>query len=224
VKNAHERLGWLEFTRALKDTTVRIRLRVDRCIAEMTSNRSDGKLHLVSVIGGDSDVGAAWAAVVQNQVFKIEAPGFPTAAMSLGEKAECFRGSLNVPGCHRAVRHLVAISAEMAHTRLGGGIETDRTILAANDSNFMFYRLSERFGLPVVPEWAAWFGRELRRHRAITPLVGLGCSPVLVKGTKDKFLSWLSRGLEQSLIQFPHANGPVRWPVMTEFLARLPRE
>jgi hypothetical protein len=224
VKNAHERMGWLEFTRALKDTTVRVRLRVDRCIAEMAGRGSDGKLHLVSVIGGDSDVGAGWAAVVQNHVFKIEAPGLSAAAMSLGEKAECFRGGLNVPGCRRGVRHLVAVSAEMAQTRLGGGIETDRTILAANDSIFMFYRLSERFGLPVVRDWAAWFVRELRRHRAITPLAGLGCSPVLVKGTKDKFLRLLSRGLEQGIIQFPHANGPVRWPVMAEFLARLPGE
>ena len=38
MKNAHERFGWLEFTRALKDTTVRVRLRVDGCIAEVAEN------------------------------------------------------------------------------------------------------------------------------------------------------------------------------------------
>jgi hypothetical protein len=54
---------------------------------------------------------------------------------------------------------------------------------------FVLYRLSERFGLPVVPEWADWFMRDLKRRRAITPLVGLGCSPVLVSGIKAKFMS-----------------------------------
>ena len=76
MKNAHERFGWLEFMRAMKDTTVRVRLRLDRCIAEVAENGRDGKLHLLSVVGGESDVSAAWAAVHQNQVFKVEGPGF----------------------------------------------------------------------------------------------------------------------------------------------------
>ena len=54
---------------------------------------------------------------------------------------------------------------------------------------FVLYRLSERFGLPVVPEWADWFTRELKRRRAMSALAGIGCSPVLVSGTKAKFLS-----------------------------------
>lgn len=70
MENAHERFGWLEFTRTLKDTTVRIRLRLDRMVAEVTSNGREGKFHLLSVIGGDSDVGAVWAAVQQNRCSK----------------------------------------------------------------------------------------------------------------------------------------------------------
>ena len=38
MKNAHERFGWLEFTRVMKDTTARVRVRLDRCIAEPTEN------------------------------------------------------------------------------------------------------------------------------------------------------------------------------------------
>ena len=92
MKNAHERFGWLEFTRAMQDTTVRVRLRLDRCIAEVAENGRDGKFHLLSVVGGESDVSAAWAAVHQNQVFKVEGPDFAPLDLSLGEKAECFRG------------------------------------------------------------------------------------------------------------------------------------
>ena len=221
MKNAHERFGWLEFTKALKDTTVRVRLRLDRCIAEIEENEREGRVHLISVIGGDSDVGAAWAAVNQNEIFRIEGPAFMPAELSLGERSECFRGGLSLAGRRRAVRHLVAVSAEMAETRLGGATESRRTILSDDDPLFVLYRLSERFGLPVVPEWAPWFMSELKRRRAIRPLAGIGCSPVLVTGTKDRFLSWLSRGLRRGLIQFPAANGPVRWPVITGFLERL---
>jgi hypothetical protein len=220
VKNAHERFGWLEFTRALKDTTARVRLRLDRSIAEVAENGREGKFHLLSVVGGDSDVGAAWAAVQQNQVFKVEGPNFTPVELNLGEKAECYRGSLNLSGSHRALRHLVAVSAEMAQTRLGGGVESRRTVLAEADPVFVLYRLSERFGLPVVPEWADWFMQELKRHRAITPLEGLGCSPVLVVGTKARFLTWISRGLKGGAIEFPAANGPVHWPAMAGFLNR----
>jgi hypothetical protein len=220
VKNAHERFAWLEFTRVLKDTTVRVRLRLDRCIAEVKENSREGKFHLLSVVGGESDIGAAWAAVHENQVFKVEGPDSVPVELSLGEKAECYRGSLSLPSRRRAVRHLVAVSAEMAETRLGGGMESRRTILSDDHPVFVLYRLSERFGLPVVPEWATWFMSELKRRRAIKSLAGFRCSPVLVVGTKDRYLSWISRGLRRGAIQFPAANGPIRWPTMAGFLSR----
>jgi hypothetical protein len=220
MKNAHERFGWLEFTRALKDTTVRVRLRLDRCIAEVAENGHNGKFHLLSVVGGESDVSAAWAAVQQNQVFKVEGADFAEAELSLGEKAESYRGSLSLRGRRRPVRHLAAVSAEMAQTRLGGAVESNRTILSDDDPVFVLYRLSERFGLPVVPEWADWFTRELKRRMAMMPLAGIGCSPVLVSGTKTKFMNWISRGLRRGLIEFPESNGPIRWPAMAGFLGR----
>jgi hypothetical protein len=222
VKNAHERLGWLEFTRVLKDTTARVRLRLDRCIAENDQDESSGKLHLISVLGGESDVGAAWAAVQENTVFSIEAAEFGAVSLGLGEGAECFRGSLNVGGRRRAVRHLVAVSAEMAATRLGGGLASERTILSGDDPVFVLYRLAERFGLPVVPEWAGWVARELRRRRSIRPLMGVGCKPVLITGTKERFLDWISRGVKRGMICFPEKNGPIRWSALPTFLTRTP--
>jgi hypothetical protein len=221
VENSHERLGWLEFTRLLKDATVRVRLRLDRMIAEVARNGREGKFHLLSVIGGDSDVGAAWAAVQQNPVFMVTAPQLDAAlAFSLGEKAECFRGSISVPGLKRPVRHLLAISAELASTRLGAATVSNRTILCDDDPVFVLYRLSERFGLPVVPEWAEWFAAELRRRKAITALAGVGCAPVLVSGTKDKFLTWITHGLRRGMIKFPEAHGPLRWPQTEDFFTR----
>lgn len=220
MKNAHERLGSLAFSRELKDSAVRVQLHLDRLIAEMEENGPGGKLHLLSVVGGESDVGAAWAAALSNQLFSIEGPDFGPSFLELGEKAECFRGGLNVSGRRRAVRHLVAVSAELAGTRLGGGATSERTILSDNDPVFVLYRLSERFGLPVVPQWAGWFSRELKRRRAITPLAGIGCNPVLITGTKDRFLTWFSQGLKRGAIHFPESNGPIQWPSTPTFLVR----
>ena len=215
MKNAHERFGVLEYTKRMKDTTTRIRLRVDRFIGEVENDRNC-KAHLVSVLGGDSDVGAIWAAVVEQNHFTVQGPGIDPLTMTLGEGAQCFRGTISIAG-RKSIRHLVAISAELAKTRPGADPQGRRTILCDNDPTFVLYRVAQRFGLPVVPEWAGWFKEEITRHSVINPLVGLGCSPVLVKGTKKLFLKWIGRALKQKRIEFPGNNGPVRWSLSQSF-------
>jgi len=215
MKNAHERFGVLEYTKRMKDTTTRIRLRVDRFVGEVNTEGTC-KGHLISVLGGDSDVGAIWAAVVEQNHFTVEAPGAKPLMITLGEGAQCFRGTINVGG-RRPIRHLVAISAELAKTRPGMDPEGRRTILCDNDPTFVLYRISQRFGLPVVPDWAEWFAEELERRGAIKPLLGLGCSPMLVSGTKKMFLKWIGKALRQKRIRFPEGNGPVRWSLSSSF-------
>jgi hypothetical protein len=215
MKNAHERFGVLEYTKRMKDTTTRVRLRLDRFIGEVDIE-GNGKAHLISVLGGDSDVGAIWAAVIEQGQFTVEAPESDPLTASLGEDAQCFRGTITIAG-RKPIRHLVAISAELAKTRPGMDPEGKRTILCDDDPTFMLYRIAQRFGLPVVPEWAGWFNEELGRHGAIRPLVGVGCSPVLVSGTKKLFLKWIGRVLRQRRIRFPEGNGPVCWSLATPF-------
>ena len=215
MKNAHERFGALEYTKRMKDTTTRIRVRLDRFIGELGDGR-DGKAHLISVLGGDSDIGAIWAAVVEQNLFTVEAPGIESFAATLGEDAQCFRGTITIAG-RKPIRHLVAISAELAKTRPGVDPGGRRTILCDNDPTFVLYRISQRFGLPVAPEWADWFNEELTRRGAIKPLIGLGCSPVLVSGTKKLFLKWIRSALRQKRIQVPDSNGPVRWSLANSF-------
>ena len=147
MKNAHERFGVLEYTKRMKDTTTRIRVRLDRFIGEIEHDQN-GKAHLISVLGGDSDVGAIWAAVIEQNLFTVEAPGIDSITVSLGEGAQCFRGTINIAG-RRPVRHLVAISTELAKTRPGADPQGRRTILCDNDPTFVLYRLTQRYGLPV---------------------------------------------------------------------------
>jgi hypothetical protein len=219
MKNAHERFGVLEYTKRMKDTTTRIRLRLDRFIGEVDDARN-GKAHLISVLGTDSDVGAIWAAVIEQNLFTAEAPGIEPVTATLGEDAQCFRGTINIAG-RKPIRHLVAISAELAKTRPGADLGGKRTVLCDNDPTFVLYRISQRFGLPVVPEWAGWFNEELNRRGAIKPLIGLGCSPVLVSGTKKLFLKWIQRALRQKGIRVPEANGPVQWGRPETFFQRI---
>src|ERR1019366_7984684 len=111
----------------------------------------------------------------------------------------------------------VAISAELAKTRPGADPGGSRTILCDNAPTFVLCRIAQRFGLPVVPEWAGWFHEEINRRGAIKPLIGLGCSPVLVNGTKKLFLKWIRTALRQKRIEVPDVTGPVRWNMAHSF-------
>ena len=219
MQNAHERFGSLEFIKRMKDTTTRVRVHIDRAVLETPKDeREQARAHLLSMIGGDSEIGALWAAVTDGALFQIQLPSQPSLAASLGPEAQCFRGTVVVPGRKRPARHLVAVSAELAKTKPGADREGARTILCDKDAVFVLYRLAYRYGLPVVPEWAPWFMRELNQRKAITPLLGLGCSPVLVKGNKQTFLKWISRALRERLIQIPEESGSISWNRQRTFL------
>jgi hypothetical protein len=156
MQNAHQRFGSLEFIKRTKDTTTRVRVHIDRAILETSKNeRGQASAHLVSMIGGDSEIGAMWAAVTEGASFQIQLPGQPSVAAFLGPEAQCFRGSVMVPGRKRPVRHLVAVSAELAKTKPGADGEGARTILCNDDPVLVLYRVAYRYGLPVVPEWAS---------------------------------------------------------------------
>jgi hypothetical protein len=210
MRNAHERFGVLELTRRVKDTVNEVRVRTDRLILEPGKD-SRATAHLVSVIGGDAEIGAVWSAFIEGAVFRLRMPHRGTIGASLGPDAKCFRGSVAVPGRKRPLRHLVAVSQEMAKTRPGADSEGARSVLCSGEPIFVLNRVARRFGLPVVPEWAPWFIDQLRHKKAIRPLVGLGCAPVLVQGTKQSFLDWISDGLKQGGIRIPEETGPIRW-------------
>ncbi len=221
MQNAHERFGSLEFIKRTKDTTTRVRVHIDRAVLETPKDeRRQASAHLISMIAGDSEIGALWAAATEGAMFEIQLPDQPSFAASLGPEAQCFRGSVMVPGRKRPVRHLVAVSAELAKTKPGADREGARTILCNDDPVLVLYRVAYRYGLPVVPEWATWFMRELNQRKAIRPLMGLGCSPVVVKGNKQTFLGWIGKALKQRLIGMPKENGAVHWKLPKNFLER----
>jgi hypothetical protein len=109
----------------------------------------------------------------------------------------------------------------MAKTRPGADRDGMRSVLCNGESIFVLNRVARRFGLPVVPEWAPWFMDQLKHRKAIRPLVGLGCSPVLVQGTKQSFLDWISEGLKQGAIRIPDEIGSISWKLSTSLFELL---
>lgn len=220
MKNAHHRLGTLRFAKRLKDTSIDVTVYMDRFIGEAGESKSAPAAgHFVSVFGGDQDIASVWSCIGEDSLFTVQGPGLRPLTARLGRDAQCLRGSVAVAGRKRAVRHLVALSAEYAEANGAA----NRTILCNDSPTFVLYRLARRFGLPVAPQWTAWFMAELKRHGAVTPLIGLGCSPVSVAGTKDEFMDWIGTALKRDIIRIPDENGALDWRPACNFFS-LPAE
>ena len=217
MRNAHLRMGTLQFTKVLRDTTIDVSVRMDRLIAEHESASNSTRCHLLSVIGNDQEIAAIAAAIADEARFYASGPELNRTMISLGKDADVFRGSINIPGRRRPLRHLVAVSEDLSQTRTGGNPTARQTVLCDDDLAFLLYRLGARFGLPVLPEWTEWFGGELDRHKAVEALIGLGCRPVLVKGTKKRFLGWIGHALKRGVIKIPHHSQASSWQVPTSF-------
>ena len=224
MKNAHLRFGSLQFTKVLRDTTIDMTVRMDRMIAEHDRENRSARCHLLSVIGNDQEIAAIAAAISEEARFYASGPEVNRLMITLGKEAEVFRGSISVQGRRRPLRHLVALSEELSSTRAGGNPTARRTILCNNDRAFVLYRIGVRLGLPVLADWSEWFSRELERRKAIEPLIGIGCAPVLVKGTKKRFLGWIGHALKRGAIRIPDDCQALFWQAPVGFPVDLEEE
>lgn len=193
-------MGKLVFVRQTRDTVTNVSIHLHRLIAERPPGpHTSARLHLVSGFGGDQEIGAAVAAALEGLRFQVSVGGDEFSG-SLGEKPTIYRSSLQIPGRKRPVRHVVLLSRELMETTLGAGGDARSTVLFDSSADFVLHRLSVRFGIPVLPEWADWFLGELRRRRMIEPITGWNCKPVAVNGTKLRILRVLSQGLRRRQI------------------------
>jgi hypothetical protein len=207
MKNAHERLGCLEFEKQLRDTRTRIRVALDRFIGEpIESKGATGVCHLVSVFGSDVDIGAIWAAIAGQECLTVSGPDLTQRRVSLGKDPRVLRGTVAVAGRSRSVRHLMALSAQMADDT-----DVGRIILSQGSPEFVLYRISQRLGLPVHPTWANWFWSALVQQKRTQPLDGLGYRPLAVSGTKDEFLQWIGTAVKEREIEIPEEGNSIHW-------------
>ena len=214
MKNAHLRFGWLTYVKCTEKTTTSIKVRLDRFIGEVLPDPPrQAKAHLISVIGGDTQISAISAAISLTDRFMVEGADVQPIRVCLERNAQCFKGSIQVPGRKKPLRHLIGMSEEFASGAISSN--TGRTLLAGSDKQFVWASLAHIYGIPGIPEWAAWFADELNTHHALIHALGIGCDPVIVKGEKEQFLDWLSWGVESGAIPFPAESGSIRWPVLS---------
>lgn len=223
MKNAHLRFGSLTYVKSTDKTTTSINLRLDRFVGEVLPDPPrQAKAHLISVIGGDTQIAAISAAISMGERFMVEGPGVQPIRVCLERNPQCYKGSLQLSGRKKPLRHLIGISEEFAASGTSSG--ADRTLLADSEALFVWASLAEIHGIPGIPGWAEWFLSQLQKHKALVPALGIACNPVLVKGNKEEFLSWLSDGLWGGTIHFPADSGPIRWPSLDLRQTFLPAE
>lgn len=201
MKNAHERFGELLYIRRSERTRTNIRVHLNAWIGE------ESKAHLVSIVAGDTEVGALAAAFASHDPFTIIDPDGNERIVSLGESPTCFRGAVNISGRKRPLRHLVALSQEMT-----GATGQDRLLLVSDEPAFVWSSLVLHFGLPALPEWADWFLAELHSRKRMQPMMGFGYKGIAVKTNRQELLKLTEKGLRKKELVFPTRNGAAGQP------------
>jgi len=202
MKNAHERFGKLIYRRHTEKTATNLRVFLDAFVGE-----ERGKAHLVSLVGGDVEIGALAAAFANGDSFTVVDPYGAESIVSLGEKPLCFRGSITVPGRKRPLRHLVSCSQELADNTADG-----KLLLVSDDHLFIWSSLVCHYGLPATPEWGPWMISQLHQQKRIQPLLGFGFAGAAVKAKRKELLALLRKGLRSNRLAFAAHNGAVEWP------------
>ncbi len=202
MKNAYERFGTVAYLRRTEKTCTNIRVFLDAFVGE-----EQGKAHLVSVVGGDVEIGALAAAFANGDSFTVIDPSGTESMVSLGEKPLCFRGSIAVPGRKRHLRHLVGCSQELADTSANG-----KLLLVSDEETFIWSSLVTHYGLPATPAWGTWMISQLQQRTRIHSLPAFGYAAIAVKATRKELLALLRKGLRSKKLTFPAHNGAVEWP------------
>ena len=186
MKNAHLRFGWLTYVKSTEKTTTSIKLRLDRFIGEVLPDPPrQAKAHLISVIGGDTQVAAVSAAISLGDRFMVEGPGVQPIRVCLERNAAVFQ---------RLGTACRAQEAPASPDRVVGRVRFEqrigrfgRTLLASSEDGFIWASIADIYGIPGMPEWADWFAGELETHQAIIRALGIGCAPCWSTARRSSF-------------------------------------
>ncbi len=134
MKNAHLRYGWLTYVKSTEKTTTSIKLRLDRFIGEVLPDPPrQAKAHLISVIGGDTQIAAVNAAIALGDRFMVEGPGVQPIRICLERNTQCFKGSVQLAGRKKPIRHLIGLSEEFVTTSVSAS--SGRTLLGGRTAD-----------------------------------------------------------------------------------------
>jgi hypothetical protein len=207
MQNAHLRLRRLQYKRNAEKTNTQISVHVDHYIG----NGEQG--HLLSLFGGDAEVGAIRAAIYEKHTFTLTFPNGATKHVGLGLDPACYNGSLSLQGAKRTLRRLVAVSASLSANGTAG--QTFIMNLEQTTKDLTWATVVTLLGLPADPRWGNVVLSEMRKDKLIRRLDGIGCDPAVVIGTREDFMKWMGQARSMNLLPFPEKNGPVVWSQYT---------
>jgi hypothetical protein len=207
MQNAHLRLGRLQYTRNTEKTNTQISVHVDHYIG------NGEQAHLLSLFGGDAEVGAIRAAIFEKHTFTLTFPDGSTKHVGLGPDAACYNGSLLLQGGKRTLRHLLAVSASLSANGTAG--QTFIMNLNKETKELTWSTVVTLLGLPADPRWGNVVLGEMRNDKLIRRLDGIGCNPAVVIGTREDFMKRMGQARSMNLLPFPEKNGSVVWPQYT---------
>jgi len=162
MRNAHLRMGRLEYRRNSGSTNTRISVYADRYVGE------GDDAHLISLFGGDAEVGAITAAIYEKHTFTVTFPDGSQKVVGFGPDAICYRGSINLQGRKQALRHLIAVSTSL-HANGSAG-RTFILHLAPDTRELAWATLVSFLGLPADPRCGAL---HKRRYVAMSFMLSL---------------------------------------------------
>jgi hypothetical protein len=194
MQNAHLRLGRLQYTRNTEKTNTQISVHVDHYIA------NGEQAHLLSLFGGDAEVGAIRAAIYEKRTLTLTFPNGATKHVGLGPDAACYNGSLSLHGVKRTLRHLVAVSASLAANGTAG--QTFIMNLEQTTKNLTWATVVNLLGLPADPRWGNVVLGEMRKDKLLRRLDGIGCKPAVVIGTREDFMTQMGQTRALGLLPF----------------------
>jgi hypothetical protein len=203
MQNAHLRLGWLEYVRHTEGTDTHVGLYVDRYVG-------DGEqAHLLSVFGGDAEVGAIRAAIYERHAFTVTFPKGTSKTVQLGPDASCYNASILLAP-KRSIRHLVGVSAALQANGSAG--MTYLVHLDGETEGLAWATVVSLLGLPTHPRWGDVVLGRMRRDKLIRRLDGIGCTPAVISGTREDLMERISEARKSGLLRFQESNGPILWP------------
>lgn len=201
MKNAHERLGRVAFTKQTAKHSFNVSTFCDRY-----ASASDGMLDLLSFFGNDAEVASVHAAVFKGERLSVKFPGEKERYFNFDKDPSCYRSALQMPGMRTKLRHLVVISQRIA---LNG--TTGVVYALANDPQIMWNTLVHTLGLPASPAWADWIYDRLDHDEKISLIDSRGISMIGVEATRDYMLKLIKRGVRLGRLPFPEKDQPNRF-------------
>jgi hypothetical protein len=204
MQNAHLRLGRLQYTRNTEKTNTQISVHVDHYIGNGEQS------HLLSVFGGDAEVGAIRAAIYEKHTFTLTFPDGAIRTVGFGPDAVCYNCSLALEGRKRTLRHLVSVSAALQAN--GNAGTTYLMHLNGETKELAWAIVVSLLGVPADPRWGETILGGMRRDKLVRRLDGIGCDPAIILGTRQDVMDRIGEALKGGLLALPEKNGPILWP------------